>query len=279
MERKRNRHRLTRTGLLGALALAGSLLLVRSQALWAQNTGQPSFFLALATGAQETPPVDTPAVALARFTLTPDNKLAYEIHMTGLTADFTAMHLHRGRTGQAGPIVYPLTVPFTNNVSMGSVDFKPEDAADLSNQGFYFNIHTTAHPDGEIRGQVAPVPQEFVAPLAAGADVSFAKEIQPIFTASCALPGCHAGNSPQQGQNLSAGQAFANTVGVKSVEAPSLNRIQPGDPQKSYLWHKINGTQQTVGGSGARMPFGRAALPADQIAKIQQWIQQGAKNN
>jgi CHRD domain len=221
--------------------------------------------------------VDTPAVALARFTLTADHKLNYEIHVTGLSADFTAMHLHRARVGQAGPIVYPLTTPFTNNVSMGSVDFNAADEADLNSQGFYFNIHTTAHPDGEIRGQVVSVPANFLADPVA--EISFAKDVQPIFTTNCALSGCHAGNAPQQGMNLSAGQAFANIVGVRSKEAPSLNRIEPGDPQKSYLWHKINGTQATVGGSGGRMPFGRAPLPADQIAKIQQWITQGAKNN
>jgi hypothetical protein len=273
------RHGWMRLGLLGALALAASLLLLRPHLLWAQNPAQPLVYLALATGFQETPPVDTPAVSLARFTLTPDHKLNYEIHVTGLSADFTAMHLHRARAGQPGPIVYPLTTPFTNNVSTGSVDFKPEDEADLNSQGFYFNIHTTAHPDGEIRGEVVAVLESFLADPPAAAEVSFANEIQPIFTTSCALSGCHAGNSPQQGMNLSAGQAFANIVGVHSKEAPSLNRIEPGDPQKSYLWHKISGTQSTVGGSGGRMPFGRAPLPDDQIAKIQQWIQQGAKNN
>src|SRR5262249_4713677 len=111
------RHYWTRMGLLGALALPASLLLVRSQPLWAQNTPKANLFLALATGAQETPAVDTPAVAFARFTLTPDNKLNYEIHVTGLTGDVAAMHLHRARAGQGGPIVYPLTTPFTNNVS------------------------------------------------------------------------------------------------------------------------------------------------------------------
>jgi hypothetical protein len=193
-----NRQDWTRKGMLGALALAATLLLVRPHSLRAQSTGQSTLFLALATGSQEVPPVDTPAVALARLTLTPDHKLNYEIHVTGLTADFTAMHLHRARAGQPGPIVYPLTTPFTNNVSTGSVDFKPEDEADLNSQGFYFNIHTTAHPDGEIRGQVVPVPESFLADPTSAAEISFAKDIQPIFTASCALAGCHAGNSPSK---------------------------------------------------------------------------------
>jgi hypothetical protein len=274
-----NRSIWLRKGVLGAVVVAAGVLLVRPHTLRAQGTGQSTFFLALATGSQEVPPVESPAVALARFTLTADHKLNYEIHVNGLMGDFTAMHLHRGRPGQAGPIVYPLTSPFANNVSTGSLDFKPEDEADLNSQGFYFNLHTSVHPDGEIRGQVVSVPENFLVSPAAAAEISFAKDIQPIFTASCALPGCHAGNAPQEGMNLAAGQAFANIVGVKSKEAPTLNRIEPGDPQKSYLWHKINGTQSTVGGSGARMPMGRAPLPNDPLTKIRQWIEQGAKNN
>jgi CHRD domain len=266
----------TRLGLLGALALSASLLLVRSQPLWAQDPPQATVFLALAMGAQQTPSVDTPAVAFARFTLTPDNKLNYEIHVTGLTGDFAAMHLCRARAGQVGPVVYPLTAPFTNNVSVGSVPFDPADAADLNSQGFYFNLQTTTHPGGEIRGQVVAVPESFLAdPPAAAAEVSFAKEIQPIFTASCS---CHSGRFASEGMNLAAGQAIANIVNVPSSEARGVDRIEPGDPQKSYLLHKLLGTQRTVGGSGSRMPLGGSPLSDDQINKIRQWITQGAKN-
>src|SRR5437867_1565159 len=65
-----------RLTLLPALALTAGLVLVRPHTLWAQ--GAPRLFLALTTGSQERPnPVDTPAVALALFTLTADHKLNY----------------------------------------------------------------------------------------------------------------------------------------------------------------------------------------------------------
>jgi mono/diheme cytochrome c family protein len=116
-------------------------------------------------------------------------------------------------------------------------------------------------------------------PAAATPEVSFAKEIQPIFTASCARAGCHAGSRAAQGMDLSDGQAIANIVGVPSDEASDLNRIEPGDPEKSYLLHKVLGTQRTVGGSGSRMPLGGKSLSDDQIAKIRRWITQGAQDN
>ncbi len=97
-----------------------------------------------------------------------------------------------------------------------------------------------------------------------------------IFTPSCAKSGCHAGSSPQQGMNLSAGQTFGNIVAVASQEAPPLNRVQPGDPDNSYLVQKIEGTASV----GGRMPLdGPPFLSNAQIQSIRAWIAAGAENN
>ncbi|RMF61073.1 MAG: hypothetical protein D6746_06025 [Bacteroidetes bacterium] len=103
-------------------------------------------------------------------------------------------------------------------------------------------------------------------------EVSFA-DVQNIFTASCALSGCHTGTFPPQGLNLSAGQAYGNLVGVPSQEDPSLNRVEPGDPDRSYLYLKITGAPGIRGG---RMPLGRDPLPQAQIDLIRAWIEAGA---
>lgn len=152
--------RLTRAGLLAALALAGGLLAAGPNALWAQTgKSEPQVFLALATGAQETPSVDTPAVGFARFTLTADGKLNYEVVVSGLLRGTpTAMHLHRGKAGVAGDVIYPLTTPSPTAATTGSVDFKAADLADLTSQGLYLNIHTDVFPAGEVRGQVVLSP-------------------------------------------------------------------------------------------------------------------------
>lgn len=105
--------------------------------------------------------------------------------------------------------------------------------------------------------------------------VSFATDVQPVFSSNCAFSGCHAGASPKAGLNLSAGQAYANIVGVAATELSSMNRITAGDPANSYLIHKLNNTQGTVGGSGARMPLG-GALSATEIQTITKWVQDGA---
>jgi hypothetical protein len=112
-----------------------------------------------------------------------------------------------------------------------------------------------------------------------GDSVTFAADIQPIFTQNCAFAGgCHAGTSPAQGMNLSAGLAYANIVDVPANEAP-LRRIRPSRPDSSYMVHKLQGTQATVGGSGGQMPLGGTPLTADLIARLRAWVALGAKNN
>lgn len=104
-------------------------------------------------------------------------------------------------------------------------------------------------------------------------------DVQPILTTNCAVSGCHAGTSPAQGMNLADGQTHANTVNVRANEAAGLDRIEPGVPDQSYLVHKIQGTQTSVGGSGSRMPLGGAPLTQEQIDVIRAWVEDGAKNN
>ena len=107
---------------------------------------------------------------------------------------------------------------------------------------------------------------------------SLASHVQPILSTSCALSGCHAGASPQEGMNLSSGLMHSNTVNIPSNKS-SLDRIEPGQPDQSYLVHKIQGTQGTVGGSGVRMPFGGAPLSQANIDIIRAWVADGAQDN
>ncbi len=111
-----------------------------------------------------------------------------------------------------------------------------------------------------------------------GGVVTLSGDVQPILSQNCTLSGCHSGTSPAQGQNLSTDQTWANTVNVPANQA-AMMRILPGKPDSSYLVHKIQGTQATVGGFGGRMPLGQSPLSQGDIDKIREWIQAGALNN
>ena len=109
-----------------------------------------------------------------------------------------------------------------------------------------------------------------------GAAATFSLVQEQIFTASCALSGCHTGGSPASGLDLSAGQAYGNIVDVASVEQPSLDRIEPFDPETSYLWLKVIGDSSI---SGQQMPRGGPPLSQELQDLLRGWIEVGALDN
>jgi hypothetical protein len=98
-------------------------------------------------------------------------------------------------------------------------------------------------------------------------------EIQAnVFTPTCATAGCHSGAGAPQGLQLDAVNSYALLVGVASNESPGVMRVAPGDPDNSYIVHKLEGTAAV----GARMPLNGTPLSSANIATIRQWITDGA---
>ena len=92
-----------------------------------------------------------------------------------------------------------------------------------------------------------------------------------VFDQRCALSGCHLNN---QNPRLKSDVAYNNIVNKPSSQG--LDYIEPGDPDRSYLYKKITGA---AGISGARMPRGAAPLSQATIDSIRVWIENGALNN
>lgn len=61
--------------------------------------------------------------------------------------------------------------------------------------------------------------------------VSFERDVQPIFTRSCA--GCHPASFPYL--DLRAGRAWDQLVRVPAATNPAFERVLPGRPDLSYL--------------------------------------------
>ncbi len=112
-----------------------------------------------------------------------------------------------------------------------------------------------------------------------GDEVTLSGDVQPIFTGNCALTGCHAGSSPEEGMSLGEGQTFSNVVNVAARQLLSMNRVTPNQPDNSYLVHKVQDTHMAAGGSGSRMPEGQPPLSQSDIDLIRAWIQAGALAN
>ena len=93
-----------------------------------------------------------------------------------------------------------------------------------------------------------------------------------IFTPLCS--GCHTSGGAA-GLNLSAEEvSYANLVGVNALFSPDLLRVEPGNPDDSFLMIKLEGGERLV---GQRMPAGGAnPLSEDQLKLVRDWIADGA---
>ena len=95
--------------------------------------------------------------------------------------------------------------------------------------------------------------------------------VQEIFDNSC---GCHLVGDGAGGLLLRQDVSWDRLVGQKSSADAML--VVAGEPDASYLLHKILGTQgQVAGGNGDQMPKGRP-LSASDIDVIEAWIADGA---
>jgi len=133
--------------------------------------------------------------------------------------------------------------------------------------------YTVTFTATDSKGLADPTPDSRTITVSSASPATLTQVQAQIFSVSCAVSGCHRGGSPPQGLNLEPGNTYEDTVNFPALEDPSLFRIQPGSPDQSYLWLKVNGL------AGTRMPLGRPKLSDDLLALLRSWIESGAPNN
>ncbi len=127
------------------------------------------------------------------------------------------------------------------------------------------SLDSPLHEENEIEIEIRVAP----------AQVSFANEVQPIFTNNCALSGCHVsgGTAPF---SLASGVSHGQLVNQNATVGPcqGQKRVQPSDPNNSVLVKRLEGST-----CGNRMPLGGSQLDPASIQLIRDWITQGAQDN
>jgi hypothetical protein len=106
------------------------------------------------SGSQDSPPIQTYGTGTGWAILdTTGSNLTYEITHASLSSSTIAAHFHLGATGVNGSVLTPFS--YADSTASGVWTSLPDSAVtDLLNGDVYANIHTTAHPSGEIRGQL-----------------------------------------------------------------------------------------------------------------------------
>jgi hypothetical protein len=121
-------------------------------------------FVAVLDGSKAVPPVVTTAGATANFTVLADTAIQYELQAARVR-DVWSAGIYTG-TGKAVTLyVGPDQSVFTGTLAKGTLTDKDalggmtvRELADLMRRKrAYVEIHTAAHPEGELRGQIVPV--------------------------------------------------------------------------------------------------------------------------
>ena len=156
-------HSLSRT-----IAFAGGLVIALPLA--AQTYGdsmkspsKPETFSATLSGTKEVPQVNTIGSGTARFTVKNDSTIVYEVSLQGVP-HVTGAHIHLGPPGAAGEAVATLVRGGDPGGKFsGTITTKDLHGATMSqlmaamkSGSAYVNVHTTTHPDGEVRGEIQP---------------------------------------------------------------------------------------------------------------------------
>ena len=154
----------------------------------------------------------------------------------------------------------------------------------------------TAPPQDAATDAAADVTADVTADAGkdAGEDVPIVpvafREVQALFTRTCAMPACHGRGADGGGGSGGLFLTDETTSHRAMVDQPSdqvarLRLVAPGDPDNSYLMVKIEGTMRNFAECapspgrnpcGVQMPQLAGPLSAAERALVRNWIRAGA---
>jgi Ca2+-binding RTX toxin-like protein len=110
------------------------------------------------SGDQEVPPVNSSAEARGSVVLSGDgSRITVRLEFSGLGSANTLSHIHGpAAVGSNGPVIFDLGSSGGTAGVLGPLEFaiNAEQRAQLLDGLWYFNVHSSNHPTGEIRGQI-----------------------------------------------------------------------------------------------------------------------------
>ena len=107
------------------------------------------------TPAQEVPPVQAPgASGSGSITINDDGSVSGSVTANGFTP--TMAHIHEGKAGTNGKVIVPFTKDGDKFSAPPGAKLTPDQMKAFKAGDLYVNIHSAAHPGGEVRAQLKP---------------------------------------------------------------------------------------------------------------------------
>jgi CHRD domain/Bacterial Ig domain len=144
-------------------------------------TSDVIFAVGRLSGSQEVPDTGSSAQGTAAMTVSRSTRsVLVHANVVGID-DATASHVHEAYAGVSGPIILPLTHDSADPThwSASGATLTEAQLASLEKGSLYVNVHTAAHPGGEVRAQIAPANVDVVYTTLSGDN-----EVPPVSTSA-----------------------------------------------------------------------------------------------
>jgi len=106
-----------------------------------------------------------------------------------------------------------------------------------------------------------------------GIPVTYSAHLEPLVIAHCL--GCHESEGPKAKLVLAQGEGYGQLVDRRSVQMPELALVEPGYPDASYLWLKLQHRAPEGKGMPRTLTGNKKLRPAE-LELYRRWIEDGA---
>ncbi len=127
-------------------------LVAATSALFALSAASAQEMKIDLSGKNEVPPVATSATGTGSFAVKPDGSISGSVTTSGMEG--TMAHIHEGAAGVNGPVRVPLTKDGDKWAVPEGTKLNEEQQKALKEGKLYVNVHSKAHPGGELRAQL-----------------------------------------------------------------------------------------------------------------------------